>query len=106
MSTGDICQSRVTHDEFKYCHSTPIRDWQRVRHMATLKRDPAIRENYVHDAVSALALYAQRAREANPQLEELAMDDMMMMVDYDDLSTQLDTLSEAIRTGNGCGSSL
>ena len=101
MSTGDICQRLMTHDEFKHCHSTPIRDWQRVRHMATLGRNPAIRENYVHDAVHALTLYAQRAREADPQLEELAMDDMMMMVDYDDLSSQLDTLSEAIRTGTG-----
>ena len=59
MSVADICQSYITHghDEFTHCHSTPYRDWQRVRHMATLRRDPAIRENYVHDAVSALAFY-------------------------------------------------
>ena len=100
MSAGDICQNHMTHDEFRHCHSTPIRDWQRVRHMTTLRRDPAIRENYVHDAVSALALYCKRAREASPQLEELAMDDMMMM-DYEEWSSQVEALSEAIRTGTG-----
>ena len=79
MTTGEICQRYITHDEFKNCHSTPIGDWQRVKHMNTMGRDPVIRQHYVHDAVSALALYAQRAREADPQLEEWAMDDMMQV---------------------------
>ena len=100
LSVGDICQNHMAHDEFAHCHATPIRDWQRVRHMVTLRRDPAIRENYVHDAVRALAHYCQRAREASPQLEEMVMDDMMMM-DYDEWLSQVDTLSEAIRSGAG-----
>ena len=85
MSTRDICQSRMSHEEFRHCHSTPIRDWKRVKHMTTLRKDPAVRANYVHDAVSALALYAQRARDADPQLEDLVMDDMMTG-DYNELS--------------------
>ena len=64
--------------------------------MVTLRRDPAIRENYVHDAVGALAHYNRIANEASPQLEDMVMDDM-----YDNWSSQLDTLSEAIRTGAG-----
>ena len=86
--------------KFTNCHSTPIRDWQRVKHMVTLRRDPAMRENYVHDAIGALAHYNKIAIEASPQLEELVMDDMMM-VEYNDWSSQLDTLSDAIRTGTG-----
>ena len=100
MSVGNICQNHMAHDEFINCHATPIRDWQRVKHMVTLRRDPAMRENYVHDAVGALAHYNRIAREANPQLEEMVMDDMMM-VEYNDWSSRLDTLSDAIRTGTG-----
>ena len=59
-----------------------------------------MRENYVHDAVGALAHYNKIAREASPQLEELVMDDMMM-AEYQDWSSQLNTLSDAIRTGTG-----
>ena len=65
--------------------------------MNTLRRDPETRKNYAYEAVSALALYCKRAREANPQLEAAAMDDMMMM-EYDEWSSQIDTISEAIRT--------
>ena len=65
--------------------------------MNTLRRDPETRKNYAYEAVSALALYCKRAREANPQLEAEAMDDMMMM-DYDEWSSQIDNISEAIRT--------
>ena len=49
---------------------------------------------------SALAHYNRIAREANPQLEEMVMDDMLM-IEYDNWSAQLNTLSEAIRTGTG-----
>ena len=56
MSVADICQNYITHEESTHCHSTPFREWQRVRHMVTMGRDAATRENYVHDAVSALAL--------------------------------------------------
>ena len=44
MSVADICQNLMTHDNFRHCHSTPFRDWQRVRHMNTLRRDPATRK--------------------------------------------------------------
>ena len=101
MSVANLCQNHMAHDEFTHCHTTPIRDWQRVRHMLTLRRDPATRENYVHDAIAALVHYTQLANEANPQLEEMAMDDMMMMDEQEDWSTRLDTLSDAIRTGTG-----
>ena len=97
MSVADICQNLITHDHFTHCHSTPFRDWQRVRHMNTLRRDPEIRRNYAYEAVSALALYFNRAREANPQLEAAAMDDMMMM-EYEEWSSHIDRISEAIRT--------
>ena len=101
MSVADICQNHMTHEEFRHCHSTPFRDWQRVRHMVTLRRDPATRERDITMMqLSALALYCTRAREANPQLEAAAMDDMMMM-DYDEWSSQIDSISEAIRTGTG-----
>ena len=100
MSVGNLCQNHMTHDEFTHCHATPIRDWQRVKHMATLRRDPAMRENYVHAAVGALAHYNKIAREANPQLEEMVMDDMLM-IEYDQWSSQLNTLADAIRTGTG-----
>ena len=100
MSVGNICQNLMAHDEFAFCHSTPIRDWQRVRHMNTLGRDPATRENYVHDAVEALLLYNQLAMQGDPQLEEMVMDDMMM-IDHDDWITHVDTISDAIRTGTG-----
>ena len=100
LSVGNICQNHMAHDEFALCHTTPIRDWQRVRHMNTLGRDLATRENYVHDAVGALVHYNQLAMQANPQLEEMVMDDMMM-IDHDDWITQVDTLSDAIRTGTG-----
>ena len=93
----------MAHDEFTNCHATPIRmirDWQRVKHMVTLRRDAAMRENYIHDAVRALAHYNKIAREANPQLEEMVMDDMLM-IEYDNWSAQLNTLSEAIRAGTG-----
>ena len=100
MSVAEICQNLITHEEFRNCHSTPFGDWQRVRHMVTLRKDPTIRERYNHDAVKALALYCTRAREANPQLEAAAMDDMMMM-DYEEWSSQIQFISEALRTGSG-----
>ena len=100
LSVGHLCQNHMAHDEFTHCHTTPIRDWQRVKHMLTLRRDLATRESYVHDAVGALVHYNQIATEANPQLEEMAMDDMMM-IEYEDWSSQLDILSDAIRTGAG-----
>ena len=100
LSVGNLCQNHMAHDEFRHCHTTPIRDWQRVRHMGTLKRDPAMRENYVHDAIGALVHYNKIAMEASRQLEAMTMDDMMM-VEYDDWSSQLEPLSEAIRTGAG-----
>ena len=96
MSVANICQNLITHEHFTHCHSTPFRDWQRVRHMSTLRRNPETRKNYAYEAVSALALYCQRAREANPQLEAAAMDDMMMM-DYEEWFSQIETISEAIR---------
>ena len=96
MSVADICQNVMTHDHFTHCHSTPFRDWQRVRHMSTLRRDPETRKNYAYEAVSALALYCKRARDADPQLEAAAMDDMMMM-DYEEWSSQVDNISEALR---------
>ena len=100
MSVGNICQNRMAHNAFVSCHSTPVRDWRRVRHMNTLGRDPATRENYVHDAVAALLEYNQLAAQADPQLEEMVMDDMMM-IDHDDWTVHVDTLSDAIRTGTG-----
>ena len=100
MSVGNICQNLMAHDEFTYCHSTPIKDWQRVKHMNTLGRDPTIRENYVHDAIAALVQYQQLSAQADPMLEEMVMDDMMM-IDQDDWINQVDTISDAIRSGTG-----
>ena len=100
MSVRNICQHRIAHDAFASCHSTPIKDWRRVRHMNTLGRDLAIRGNYVHDAIAALLEYNQLAAQADPQLEEMVMDDMMM-IDHDDWTTHVDALSEAIRAGTG-----
>ena len=100
MSVGNICQNLIAHDAFVSCHSTPIKDWRRVRHMNTLGKDPATRGNYVHDAIAALLDYNQLAAQANPQLEEMVMDDMMM-IDHDDWAAHVDTLSDAIRTGTG-----
>ena len=60
MSVADICQNLITHNHFTHCHSTPFRDWQRVRHMNTLRRNPETRKNYAYEAVSALALYCKR----------------------------------------------
>ena len=100
MSVGNICQMNIAHDAFATCHSTPIRDWRRVRHMITLGRDPATRGNYVHDALAALLKYNQLAAQGDPQLEEMVMDDMMM-IDHDDWIAHVDTLSDAIRTGAG-----
>ena len=100
MSVVTICQSHMAHDAFASCHSTPIKDWRRIRHMITLGKDPALRRNYVHDAIAALLQYNQLATQADPQLEEMVMDDMMM-IDHDDWTAHVDTLSDAIRTGTG-----
>ena len=100
MSVGNICQNLIAHDAFVSCHSTPLKDWRRVRHMNTLGKDPTTRGNYVHDAIAALLEYNQLAAQADPQLEELVMDDLMM-IDHDDWTAHVDTLSDAIRTGTG-----
>ena len=91
MSVGNICQNLIAHDAFVSCHSTPLKDWRRVRHMNTLGKDPATRGNYVHDAIAALLEYNQLAAQADPQLEEMVMDDLMM-IDHDDWTAHVDTL--------------
>ena len=51
----------VTHDDFTKRHSTDLKEWHKVKHMLTLKRDPETCKQYVFEAASALLEYNQIA---------------------------------------------
>ena len=47
----------MQHNAFDKCHTTPIKDWHKVRHTLTLRRDPETSQRYSHEAIKALCEY-------------------------------------------------
>ena len=57
VSVQNICQNLIQHDAFNKCHTTLIKEWHKVRHMLTLKRDAETSQRYSHEAIKALCEY-------------------------------------------------
>ena len=64
-----ICQNLITHDAFTKCHTTDLKEWHKLKHMVTLKRDPEVCKKYTLEAVGALCEYNQVAVERNAEFE-------------------------------------
>ena len=58
-SVQNLCQNLIKHDAFDRCHSTPIKEWHKVGHMLTLKRNPETAKEYSREAIQALTEYNQ-----------------------------------------------
>ena len=52
----NICQNLIKHDATTKCHSTDLKEWRKLKHMLTLKRNPEACANYTREAVTALCL--------------------------------------------------
>ena len=72
-----ICQKLISHDAFTKCHSTDLKEWHKVKHMLTLKRNPDICKRYVHEAVSALLEYNKVALEKNAEFETVIINESL-----------------------------
>ena len=98
LTVQSMCQRMVPHDPFANCHTTPIKEWHKVRHMLTLKKDQNVRSNYARDAIKALVEYNQYASEHNNEVEQMMLD--AQLEQYTTWAPRLDNISEAIRSGS------
>ena len=60
-SVQNICQNLIRHDAFDKCHTTLIKEWHKVNHMLTLKRDAETSKTYSHEAIKAFHEYNKLA---------------------------------------------
>ena len=95
----NMCQMLMTHDAFINCHTTPMKDWHKVRHMLTLKKDQNARSNYARDAIQAVCQYAEYAANNETEVHQLLLD--AAIVEYSSWATELDTISAVVNTGLG-----
>ena len=70
-----LCQKLIAHGAFTKCHSTDLKEWQKVKHMLTLKRNPELCKKYSYEAVSALLEYNKLALERNAEFEAQVIDE-------------------------------
>ena len=54
LTVQGMCQRLMAHGALANYHATPIREWHKVRHMLTPRKDDDTRSNYAHDAIQAL----------------------------------------------------
>ena len=99
LTVQNMCQMLMTHDAFINCHTTPMKDWHKVRHMLTLKKDQSTRSNYARDAIQALCQYAEYASNNETEVQQLLLD--VAIVEFSSWSTELDTISAVVNTGLG-----
>ena len=97
LAVQNMCQRIMSHDAFANCHTTPLKDWHKVKHMLTLRKDPDTSSNYARDAIQALCQYNAYALENSTEVEQLLLDALTM--EYSTWAPELDTISNAIRTG-------
>ena len=98
LTVQNMCQLIMNHDAFATCHTTPIREWHKVRHMITLGKDSDARSNYARDAIRALLQYNKYASENNNEVEQMMLD--AELEQYSTWAPRMDRISEAIRTGS------
>ena len=98
LAVQGMCQRLMTHGAFAN-YATPIREWHKVRHMLTLKRDKDTRSNYAHDAIQALCEYADYASDNDTEVQQLLLD--VTTVEYPSWVTELDSISAVVNAGSG-----
>ena len=99
LAVQDMCQRLMTHGAFANYHSTPIREWHKVRHMLTLKRDDDTRSSYAHDAKQAWCQYTDYASANGIEIQQLLLD--VATVEYSSWATKLDSIAAMVNTGSG-----
>ena len=99
LAVQNMCQRLMTHGAFVNYHTTPMKDWHKVRHMLTLKRDKDTRSNYAHDAIQALCQYTEYASNNDREVQQLLLD--VATVDYSSWATELDSISAVVNAGLG-----
>ena len=99
LAVQNMCQRLMTHDAFVKYHTTPMKDWHKVRHMLTLKKDKDTRSNYAHDAIQALCQYAEYASKNDTEVQQLLL--YTAIVEYSSWATELDSISAVVNTGLG-----
>ena len=80
LAVQDICQNLIVHNPFANCHTTSMKDWHKVRHMLTLKRDEGTRIDYVTTALRALCQYNEMATNSNSEVQQQMLD--AALLDY------------------------
>ena len=97
MAVQDICQNLISHNPFANCHTTSMKDWRKVRHMLTLKRDEGTRIDYVTTAIRALCQYNEMATHSSSEVQQQMLD--AALLDYADWAPELENMQESFRTG-------
>ena len=97
LAVQDICQNLVAHNPFANCHTTSMKDWHKVRHMLTLKRDEGTRIDYVTTVLRALCQYNEMATHSNSEFQQQMLD--AALLDYADWAPELENMQESFRTG-------
>ena len=98
LAVQDLCQRLMSHGAFSNCHSTPIKEWRKVRHMLTLKRNEDTRSSYAHDAIQALCQYTDYASASDTEIQQLLLD--VTTMEYSSWSTELDSIAAMVNTGS------
>ena len=99
LAVQGMCQRLMNHEAFANYHTTPMKDWHKVRHMLTLKRDKDIRSNYAHDAIQALCQYTKYASDNDTEVQQLLLD--VTTMEYTSWATELDSIAAVVNTGLG-----
>ena len=99
LTVQGMCQRLMAHGAFEKYHTTPIKEWTKVRHMLTLKRNQDVTSTYVHDAIKALCQYVDYAANNDNEIQQLLLD--VTTVDYPSWKADLDSISTIVNTGSG-----
>ena len=96
LAVQGMCQRLMTVGAFANYHTTPIREWHKVRHMLTLRRDDDTRSNYARDAIQALCQYTEYAAANDNEIQQLLLD--VTTVEYSSWATELDSIAAVINS--------
>ena len=101
ISVQNICQNLIRHDAFDRCHSTPIKEWHKVRHMLTLKKNSETSKNYSHEVIKALCEYNNVAVSNAAHFET---ETLYEIFDFEEKWLQMvDDAPESMRRGTDIG---
>ena len=78
LAVQNICQNLIPHNPFVNCHTTPMKEWHKVKHMLTLKRDEGTRINFSTSAIQALVQSNEMATNNASEVEQQMLDAILL----------------------------